>query len=194
MNAEIVNDCKFILDCFNITWCIAPKGIEAEHLAAILTKTNELDFRADFVYSTDVDALLYGAKKLVRNIKSKGKKILQLYDLDDILLDNNITQPELQKIGIILGSDHSPKTPGIGPKTVLRKFRNIELTNEQKNAIEVFNKPIDIKNIEFNNYDNNILEDSVKINKLLDWLETKNFSRIRIKTQILKVRPSLDIF
>lgn len=193
LNDQIVNECKFILDCFNITWCVAPKGIEAEHLAAILTKTNELDFRADFVFSTDVDALLYGAKKLVRNIKSKGKKVLQLYELDDILNDNNITQTELQKIGIILGSDHSPKTPGIGPKTVLRKFRNIELTDAQKKALDVFKKPIDIKVIEFNNYEDNILQDPTKINKLLNWLDTKNFSRIRIRNQILKVRPDLDI-
>jgi hypothetical protein len=193
VNSEIVNDCKFILDCFNITWCVAPKGIEAEHLAAALTKTNELDFRADFVYSTDVDALLYGAKKLVRNVKSKGKKILQMYELGDILLENNINQGDLQKIGIILGSDHSPKTPGIGPKTVLRKFRTIELTDEQKGALEVFKKPIDISAIKFNNYDDSETQDSAKINKLLDWLETKNFSRMRIKTQILKVRPSLNI-
>ena len=116
-----------------------------------------------------------------------------MYELGDILLENNINQGDLQKIGIILGSDHSPKTPGIGPKTVLRKFRNIELTDEQKRALEVFKKPIDISDIKFNNYDDSETQDSAKINKLLDWLETKNFSRMRIKTQILKVRPSLDI-
>jgi len=35
MNEQIVNDCKFILDCFDICWCIAPKGTEAEKICPV---------------------------------------------------------------------------------------------------------------------------------------------------------------
>lgn len=192
---QIVNDCKFILDCFDVCWCISPKGIEAEHLCAELTTTDELDFGCDFVYSTDVDTLLYGATQLVRSVKSNGKKILQLYDLDGLLSDNDIDMGDLHKIGVILGCDHAPKTPRVGPKTVLKKFKDIDLTEEQLKAVDVFNKSVDVTKIEFHNQldEVEIASDEVKIRKLLDWLSSKNFNRDRIKTQILKVNPNLDI-
>jgi hypothetical protein len=47
----------------------------------------------------------------------------------------------LIKIGLILGTDFAPKTPRIGPKTVLNKFRKTELSDEQTKALnEVFKK------------------------------------------------------
>jgi hypothetical protein len=194
MNEQIVNDCKFILDCFDICWCIAPKGTEAEKICAEFTTTEDLDFVCDFVYTTDVDTLLYGATQLVRSVKSKGKKVLQLYELEKLLSDNEIDMDDLQKIGIILGSDHAPKTPRVGPKTVLRKFKDIELTEEQK-AVNVFNKDVDLTKIEFHNPldEIEVCSDENKIKKLLDWLESKAFNRDRIKKQILKVNPELDI-
>ena len=169
MNEQIVNDCKFILDCFDICWCITPKGTEAEKICADLTTTEDLDFVCDFVYTTDVDTLLYGATQLVRSVKSNGKKVLQLYELENLLSDNEIDMDDLQKIGIILGSDHAPKTPRVGPKTVLRKFKDIELTEEQK-AVNVFNKDVDLTKIEFHNPldEIEVCSDENKIKKLLE--------------------------
>jgi hypothetical protein len=195
MDEQIVNDCKFILDCFDICWCIAPKGSEAEQLCAKLTTTDDLDFVCDFVWSTDIDALLYGSTQLVRSVKSNGKKVLQLYNLETLLIDNEINHTDLIKIGIILGSDHAPKTPRVGPKTVLRKFKDINLSVEQINAVSVFNKDIDLTTIEFHNELDNVevCSDEIKINRLLDWLESKSFNRDRIKKQILKVNSELNL-
>ena len=194
VNDQIINDCKFILDCFDICWCVAPKGFEAEQICAEFTKTDIKTIRCDFVYSTDVDALLYGASKLVRDIKIKNKKVLQLYESAEIFEEYDINLHDLQIIGVALGCDHAPKTPKIGPKTVLQKFRNITLTEPQENAIKVFNRTIDIKTIEIHNIGSaNIASDSLKINKLLEWLELKNFNRARIVAQIHKVRPDLNL-
>jgi len=195
MNEQIVNDCKFILDSFDICWCISPKGTEAEKICADFTTTEDLNFCCDFVYSTDVDTLLYGANQLVRSVKSRVNKILQLYNLEDMLSDYEIDIDDLQKIGIILGSDHAPKTPRVGPKTVLRKFKDIELTEEQKNAVKIFNKDVDLTKIEFHNPldEIEVCLDEIKIKKLLDWLESKDFNRDRIKQRILKVNPELNI-
>ena len=111
-----------------------------------------------------------------------------------MLSDNEIDMDDLQKIGIILGSDHAPKTPRVGPKTVLRKFKDIELTEEQK-AVNVFNKDVDLTKIEFHNPldEIEVCSDETKIKTLLNCLESKAFNRDRIKQQILKVNPELNI-
>jgi hypothetical protein len=195
VDSKIVNDCKFILDCFDICWCVAPKGIEAEQVCAEFTTSDELNFLCDFVYSTDIDSLLYGATQLVRSTKANGKKVLQLYDLSRLLDSADITKTQLQKLGVILGCDHAAKTKGIGPKTVLKKLKHITLTTDQRHAIDIFNKPVDVTKIKFNNPYDEVAQasDCIKINKLLDWLVMKNFNRDRIRTQILKAVPTLSI-
>ena len=208
VTTQIVNDLKFILNSFDIMWCIAPRGFEAEHVCADLTKiinnSSLNSLKCDFVYSTDVDALLYGAKQLVRSVKVKAKKILQSYTLNTLLEENKINQYDLIKIGIVLGSDHAHKTPNVGPKTVLKKINNINLTEEQTKATGVFNKVLNIDEIKFHNLkdfavqnnsdlkdfavQNNLISfNSDKINTLLDWLESKNFNRDRIMKQIKSV-------
>jgi flap endonuclease-1 len=189
MSERIVNDCKFILNCFNIPWLVAPKGIEAEHVCAQMTN----DDIGDFVYSTDVDALLYGAKKLVRRVTIKKKQTLQLYDLYDILKHDKLTQDDLLKIGVIMGCDHCTKTRGIGPKTILKKYKTVELTDEQKNAISIFKRTIDTTGLKFENSNKIPIDDAKKINKLMDWLEDKNFKRVLIKKQIEKVYKGDDL-
>lgn len=192
MDAQIVNDCKFILDCLDVTWTTAPKDIEAEQVCADLTNGDELDldFGCDAVYSTDVDALLYGAQQLIRDIKSKNKKVLQCYDLEAILENNELEMSDLIKASIILGSDHAPKTPGVGPKTVLKKLDAIELTEDQQKATKVFDKSLDVSKLKYSNEfgDVDVAQDKVKINKLIDWLvNVKGFNKARITKQIMKV-------
>lgn len=185
MNERVVNDCKFILNCFGIQWTVAPKGFEAEHVASEMTKSRPI--QGDFVYSTDVDTLVYGTTKLVRNVKIKTKKVLQVFELHNMLKDNKLTQDDLRTIGVIMGCDHCNKTRGIGPKTILKKFKDVELTDEQKAAKEVFKRTVDVSKIKFNNAREEPISDAAKMNKLLDWLEAKNFNRVLTKKQIEKV-------
>lgn len=186
MTDTIVNDIKFILDCFNIKWCESPKNYEAEAICAMLTD-DELDGACcDLVWTTDTDAIIYGAKQIVRELKIKQKKKLMLYDLDSILNDNDINMDDLRKIAVISGCDHCDKTPKIGPKTVLKKFKNIELTEEQEKSMDVFKKTYNISKLNWHNENEDEFDDSKKIKNLLDWLESKNFNRERIKKQIDK--------
>ena len=60
---KIINDIKYILDCFNIPWCVSPKGFEAEYICAALTNNSGA------VWTTDADAIIYGAHKIIREIK-----------------------------------------------------------------------------------------------------------------------------
>jgi 5'-3' exonuclease len=189
MNDKIINDVKFILNSFNILWVTAKKGIEAEHLCAALTNANYVDA----VFSTDVDALMYGATKLIRNIKIKGKKVLQEYVLSNILKNKKITISELRKIGVIMGCDHAKKTANIGPKTVLKKYKDIKLTLDQQKAVKIFEKKIDIteyKQVLDNYHILHITKEHKKIDILVDWLINKKFNKERVKKQIIKVYKS----
>jgi len=203
MSDRIINDVKFILDSFDIPWITSHKGIEAEHLCAALTIHNY----ADAVFSTDIDALMYGATKLIRNIKSKGKKVIQSYVLRDILRTNKIDMLDLRKIGVILGCDHAKKTPRVGPKTVLKKYKDVVLTPDQKKAVKIFETEIDLTLYDLENngivcldrQDKNIKKDleksispqvKIKLDNLLIWLGDKNFNKTRVGKQIIKVYKS----
>jgi hypothetical protein len=191
---KIINDIKFILNCFEIPWCIAPKSYEAEGICAFLTniESKTVDERglSNAVWTTDTDAIIYGADQLIRELKIQKKKTLMLYKIDTLLEDKGIDMIDLRKIAVISGSDHAPKTPGIGAKTVLKKFKNIELTPLQKDAVKVFEKTYDVSKLKWNNTDNLCKKKSFnndKITQLLDWLESKKFNRERIQKQINKV-------
>lgn len=186
---KIVNDIKFILDCFDIPWCDSPKGHEAESVCAALTsdeKHNKDPF--DLVWTTDTDAIIYGSKQIIRELKIKQKKKYMMYDLQSILEDKKIDIDDLKKIAVMLGTDHAEKTPKIGPKTVLKKFRETEITDTQKKAIEVFTSTVDVNKLNWNNStsSDDTFNNKDKIKTLLDWLESKNFNRDRIQKQINK--------
>ena len=185
LDDKMINDCKFILESFNISYTTAPKNVEAEAVCAKLTEMNI----CDITWSCDTDSVLYGSTTVVREIKSKGKKVFQKYTLSDILKDNKISINDLYKIGVILGSDHAPKTPKIGPGTVLKKYKNVELTTEQLNAVKVFSKNLDITNLKFMGHEDiTQKEKKNKIIKLIDWaVNTKGFSRSKITSRINKV-------
>ena len=180
ITSDIVNECKFVLDCLGVTWITAPKWSEAEHACAEMTNKSI----CDAVLSTDIDSLIYGAKKLVREVTVKRKRVLQLYDLNDILTDNDLTMKSLRKIAVILGTDHAPKTPGIGPGTALKKQSNVILTEKQEHAIKVFEKECVLPTVEMGEVGQN----RESIMKLLDWMsELKGFNRKKLITKIQKV-------
>lgn len=186
MTDKIIADCKFILDCFNISYTDAPKDVEAEHICALLTDVENDDSIADAVFSTDMDVLPFGGVQLIRELKVNQKKKLMLYTLDDILENNNLDMDSFRKVCVILGSDFAPKTAGIGPKSVLKKYKNIDLTTEQKKAIKLFEKQYNISKLKWRNGIEDSFDDKGKINKLLEWLRSKNFNIERIRKQISK--------
>lgn len=184
-------DVKFMLDMLDIPYLTCPAGFDAEQIAAIATnipifKEDQIDKKMDCVMTPDADCLVFGAKQLIkRDIK---KKKLFKYDLQDILDKYEITQDDLIKISLILGTDFASKTPRIGPKTVLKKFKDIELNAEQQAAYnnnfsrKLTNEEIlDIKK-SITVRDNKPFSNKEKYITLLDWLEkVKNFNRSRIE-------------
>ena len=200
---KMVEESKMILTLLGIPYIQAPS--EGEAAAAQLTQSNI----AFACASQDYDSLLFGAKRLIRNLAISGKRKVpnrnvyvdiepEIIEQQQLLNETGLNLEQLVDIGILIGTDFNPGgIPGIGPKTALKlvrehnkleKIEKIEasLANiPYKEIREVFLKQEapKINGIEFNeiNYD-----------ALVNFLCTeKNFSLARVNTSLDKVKKSI---
>ncbi len=200
---KMVEESKMILTLLGIPYIQAPS--EGEAAAAQLTQSNI----AFACASQDYDSLLFGAKRLIRNLAISGKRKVpnrnvyvdiepEIIEQQQLLNETGLNLEQLVDIGILMGTDFNPGgIPGIGPKTALKlvrehnkleKIEKIEasLVNiPYKEIREVFLKQEapKINGIEFNeiNYD-----------ALVNFLCTeKNFSVARVNTSLDKVKKSI---
>jgi hypothetical protein len=183
-----VDDIKFLLDCFGVPWMESPEGYESEQMAAFMTHkefTEEIGMPVmDYVLTTDADALLFGATRIIK--RDLRKKKMFLYELSTIL--NTMSLDDLIKTGIVLQCDFAPKTKGIGPKTVLKKLNTITLTEDQINAFHLFKRGYPEKdsykwvNVAHEQFT------EVNVEDMLYWLEKiKGFNRNRIEKRLAKL-------
>ena len=81
--------------------------------------------------SQDYDCLLFGGKRLLRNLTITGKRKLpgrqafievkpELIELSDALKQLDISREKLIWLGILIGTDFNEKFPKVGPKTALK--------------------------------------------------------------------------
>jgi flap endonuclease-1 len=200
---KMVEESKMILTLLGIPYIQASS--EGEAAAAQLTQSNI----AFACASQDYDSLLFGAKRLIRNLAISGKRKVpnrnvyvdiepEIIEQQQLLNETDLNLEQLVDIGILIGTDFNPGgIPGIGPKTALKlvrehnkleKIEKIEasLANiPYKEIREVFLKQEapKINGIEFNeiNYD-----------ALVNFLCTeKNFSVARVNTSLDKVKKSI---
>ncbi|HEX2558035.1 MAG TPA: flap endonuclease-1 [Nitrososphaera sp.] len=135
---RMVEESKKMLSHLGIPYLQAPSDGEAA--AAYLTK-RDLAFAAA---SQDYDSILFGAKKLVRNLAISGKRKVpnrnvyvdvepETLEHEKVLQEIGLSHEQLVDVGILIGTDFNPGGfPGIGPKTALKlvkeggKLENIE--------------------------------------------------------------------
>lgn len=125
VTGSMLDEAKRLLDAMGVQWMDGPSEGEAQ--AAYMNRTGK-------VYacgSQDWDALLFGAKRLARNLAITGKRKLprketyvdvrpQIIELDEMLSGLGITQDQLIIIGILTGTDYNPGgVRGFGPKKAL---------------------------------------------------------------------------
>ncbi|MCS6769310.1 MAG: flap endonuclease-1 [Candidatus Caldarchaeum sp.] len=81
--------------------------------------------------SQDMDSLLFGSPRLVRNLSIVGRRKLprrneyvevepEIIHLDKLLADLGISRDQLIDVGLLVGTDYSPQVRGVGPKTALK--------------------------------------------------------------------------
>jgi flap endonuclease-1 len=201
---KIIEQSKLILKLLGIPVIQAPS--EGEATASILTK----DGMAYACASQDYDSLLFGAKRLVRNLTISGKRKIpninkyvniepEIIHQSQILESTKLTLEQLVDIGILIGTDFNPGgIPGIGPKTALKlikengKLEKIEKIKENLNDIpyqqirEIFLNPenIPINNIEF---------DNPNYDEIIGFLcDIMDFSKERVKSSLERVKKSQE--
>ncbi|MBE18815.1 MAG: flap endonuclease-1 [Thaumarchaeota archaeon] len=196
INELIINDCKKILELMGIPVINAPS--EGEAAAAYLT---EINF-ASVTVSQDYDSILFGAKKLVRNLNTTGKRRIkntskyinvepEMIELNKFLNENKINRNQLIDMGILIGTDFNPDGfTNIGPKTALkliRKYERIENIPNIKKELEridineirkIFLEPHSIKT-------DNIIHKKIEKEKLISFLcQDRDFSQQRVKNRL----------
>lgn len=201
---KMIEESKRLLSLLGIPTIQAPS--EGEATAAKLTNTDLVQICA----SQDYDSILFGAKRLVRNITISGKRKvpnrsayidipIEIFYLEDILNQTKLTNEQLVDVGILIGTDYNiGGIPGIGPKTALKliqkhsKLENIDQLQEPLSAVpyeeirELFLKP-KVANVT----SNDIKFEPVDYDKLVEFLCTeKNFSSDRVNSALQKVQNS----
>jgi flap endonuclease-1 len=201
---KMIEESKRLLFLLGIPTIQAPS--EGEATAAKLTNTDLVQICA----SQDYDSILFGAKRLVRNITISGKRKVpnrnayidlpvEIFYLEDILNQTKLTNEQLVDVGILIGTDYNiGGIPGIGPKTALKliqkysKLENIDQLQEPLSDVpyeeirELFLKP-KVANVTTND----IKFEPVDYDKLVEFLCTeKNFSSDRVNSALQKVQNS----
>lgn len=198
----MIEDTKTLLQLLGIPWIDAPS--EGEATAAHLTN---IGLATDAV-SQDYDSILFGAKRLLRNITISGKRKLpnrpiyiilspEELTLQNVLSSLQLSREQLVDFGILLGTDFNPGGfKGIGPAKAIKyikSYRCLEKIPDIKQALKEINYE-SIRNIFLNPKVispppfswNDIDEDG-----LLNFLsKDRDFSEERIRSSIVKLTES----
>jgi len=199
---KMVEESKKLISYLGIPYIQAPSDGEAA--AAYLTE-REVAFAAA---SQDYDSILFGAKRLVRNLAISGKRKVpnrnvyvevepEIFEHDRVLREIGLTPEQLVDVGILIGTDFNPGGfAGIGPKTALKLIKeNGKLENIQKikhllpevpyqEIRNIFLKPEvpKVDKIDFS---------EVNREKVLDFLcVDKSFSADRVSTTLDKLQKA----
>lgn len=133
LNDQIIFESKELLESLGI--CVIQAPGEGEAQAAYLSRKKGIYAAA----SQDYDCLVFGAKRLIRNLTlSKKKRTISGYVdvrpeeivLEDFLKKQDINQDQLISLAILVGTDYNPKgVPRIGQKKgleIVKKFKTPE--------------------------------------------------------------------
>jgi len=115
---------------------------DAEKLCSILTQKGI----ADFVYTKDFDAVVFGSSAVIRSGNSDGTFSVIIPDL--IILGSGLSKQSFIEYCILLGCDYNERIKGFGPK---KAFKLISENETIHNFLQ--NKIISDEDYELINYD-----------------------------------------
>ncbi len=169
LTSEMIDESKKLLQLMGLPIIQAPSEGEAQ--ASHMTAQGKIYG----CVSQDYDSLLFGAKRLLRNVTVTGRRKLpgrnvyidvkpEKIELEKTLQKLGITREKLIWIGILIGTDFNEKFPKVGAKTAIKLVKEnnsfediIKATKhtpdfDYKEIEEIFLKPefTDDYKIEFN--------------------------------------------
>jgi hypothetical protein len=178
----MVRDVLFILVKLGIRHAVAPAGCDAEKLAAQL----EREGLVKGVISSDTDCTVYGCGKQIKKVPGKAGRY-DVYVRADILKGYALTERQLAEVATALGCDFSPKTAGVGAKTVVKKVKAglIKFTPEQ---IAAQNKFLDRTPVQYEFI--SPLCTAEGLDELLEWLvKVQGFSADSMRRVLAPLYP-----
>ena len=98
---------KQLLQLFGVPYIVAP--MEAEAQCAQL----ELAGAVDGVVSEDNDTLLFGARRVYRNLFDANKHV-EAFHMDDVEAELRLDRSGLIDLALLLGSDYTDGVHGVG--------------------------------------------------------------------------------
>ena len=204
MKDGMVKDSKEFLKHFGIPYIEAPS--EGEATAAHLTNTGLAYASA----SQDYDSILCGAKRLVRNFTSSGRRKIpnrntyidvlpEIIETQKVLDAIKLTREELIDVGILIGTDFNPNGfERIGPKTAMKmikqhsRLEDIPQIQEQLQEIDfqqirqIFLNPnvANVDKIEFGEVDYEGITNYL--------VRDRSFSEDRIQSTLNRLKKALE--
>ena len=183
MTPYIIESSKELLTLMGIPY-IEAKG-EGEAQAAYMVKKGD----AWAVASQDYDCLLFGSRRVIRNLTNSSKRSLEYYELRKVLAQLNITREQLIDMSLLIGTDFNDGIKGIGSKTALKLAKKGQLEEKIK---ELPDDVDNLRNIFLNHEVNKDYKikwskvDHAKINEFM--CEKHGFSPARLENSIKKLK------
>ncbi|VVU95440.1 XPG I-region [seawater metagenome] len=203
-----LNECSQLIQLMGIPVVNAPQ--EADSQCAQLAK----DGLVYGVSTEDMDILTFGSPRIIRNLSSKKKEIIQI-DLEKILKKLELNYLQFIDLCILLGCDYCTTIPGIGMKKayqLIKQFGSIETFIESLNETDIkkeyenLNKSLVPENYNYRNtsnyFQNPIVKDSKQINlqwtepdydKILEFMVSQfGFNKSKIQKGIARLRRAYN--
>jgi flap endonuclease-1 len=204
MKDGMVKESKQLLKHFGIPYIDAPS--EGEATAAHLTNTGQAYASA----SQDFDSILLGAKRLIRNFTSSGRRKIPnrntYIEIEPEIIESaktlealQVTKEQLVDIGILIGTDFNPDGfERVGPKTALKMIKQYSRLEDIPQIQEQLEK-IDYEQIrkiflepEVAKVDEIIFE-QVNYEGLANYLvKERSFSEDRIQSSLNRLRKAIE--
>jgi len=203
LTGVMVEGAKKLVDLMGLPVVQAPSEGEAQ-VAQMVAKGDLYG-----CVSQDYDALLFGTKRLLRNITVSGRRKVpgkdyyydvkpEAIELDKTLKALGIDRQKLVWIGILVGTDFNEKFPKVGPKTALKMVQ--QHSNFEDIVKETGFKPgFDFKEVEAIFLKPSFSKDySIKFGlpkneKVVEFLcEEHDFSRDRVQSALDKLEEKMS--
>jgi len=200
LDEQILESSKLLLHHLGIP--VVNAASEGEAQAAYMTSKGDVSFTA----SQDIDALLFGTPRLVRNLTLTGRRKLpgknvyvrispELFELDDILSTLEINREQLIEVSILVGTDYNKGVKGIGPKKALRMIKSFNI----QQALDDLGENLDYAPIKQFFLDPNVTHEydltwaPVNEEELVTFLcDEHDFSRERVENTVQRITGARD--
>ena len=140
MKSEItfqeIQDCMALIQLFGYTIVQAPEEADGQ-LANLIHKG-----KVDYVVTDDMDILVFGGNKILKNFTVSSKRYIQEINLDEFKKIANLTQKNIIDIAIIIGCDYCSSVKGIGPiksYNFIQKYGTLEKALKAEKLSIVYN-------------------------------------------------------